>query len=272
MPVHIHLHDGGPGSGRKPGSGSINSPAAHAQRAANRQAGENRAGYKASMQRQGKPVKPQFQQALSTAVKNIKAERPKKAEDPEKAYQRRLRSFARGDSVAQFFDSAGLAPPIKAKESEPDKDLSEVAASKKEGEYRSGPFDNLVHSEDGGPGSGPRKGGGREAGSRGYVAGRVGQHKIIEGVGTRGGQWAAHGRGETKWFKKREHAEAHARASSKDSGTSEGAKKAAATRKAHGGGGGSSSGGGVHSGIHEVAQSHGWSGSNRTTRGGSART
>jgi hypothetical protein len=76
-----------------------------------------------------------------------------------------------------------------------------------------------ARGRDYGPGQNPAshgKGGGRGAsgGPSGYVAGRIGQHKIIEGIGARGGEWAAHGRGETKWFKKREHAEEHAHLSS----------------------------------------------------------
>jgi hypothetical protein len=79
-----------------------------------------------------------------------------------------------------------------------------------------------ARGRDYGPGQNPAshgKGGGsggRAPAPSGYVAGRIGQHKIIQGIGTRGGEWAAHGRGETKWFKKREHAEEHAHLSSEE--------------------------------------------------------
>ena len=155
MPIHIHLHDRrtkdygtSEGAKKRWQGGGMNSPQAHAQRAANRQAGENRAGYKASMARQGKPVKPQFQQALGTAVKNIKAERPQKPKDPEKEYQARIKRLARDDSVSRFFDSSGgyLAPELEKKsESPPDTDLSDIPEKKKEGVYREGPFSSQVH-------------------------------------------------------------------------------------------------------------------------------
>lgn len=49
----------------------------------------------------------------------------------------------------------------------------------------------------------------RRADAGGYVVKQEKGFKLLEGTGTRGGEWCVTGRGETKWFPNRRQAEDH---------------------------------------------------------------